>query len=85
MRVDRGERKKYKIINRSATCTVTVAIVHKCTILHPLMWVFFCSNCLKSVTFSILHNFAHTDGDALRWASPCSIKQMSVVASIYDE
>ena len=37
---DRGERKKYKIINRSATitvhiCTVTIAIVHKCTILHP--------------------------------------------------
>ena len=64
---------------------VTIAIMHLCTILHPLMWVFFCSNCLKSVTFSILHNFAHTDGDALRWASPCSIKQMSVVASIYDE
>ena len=37
-----------KIINRRATitvyiCTVTVAIVHKCTILHPLIWVFFWS------------------------------------------
>ena len=24
--------------------TVTVALVHLCTILHPLMWVFFCQN-----------------------------------------
>ena len=32
MRDDRGERKKYKIINRRAT-----VIVHKCTILHPLI------------------------------------------------
>ena len=46
MRDDRGERKKYKIINRTATvtvhiCMVTIAIVHKCTNLHPLMWMFF--------------------------------------------
>ena len=45
-RVRWGERKKCKIINVRATvtlhiCTVTVAIVHKCTILHPLMWGFF--------------------------------------------
>ena len=44
------------------TCTVTVAIVHLFTILHPLMCVCFCSKCVKLVTFSILHNFAHTDG-----------------------
>jgi len=47
-----GERKKYKIIISTAIvtvhiCTVTIAIVHKCTILHPLMWIFFCSKCVK--------------------------------------
>ena len=70
MRVDRGESKKYKIINRRAIvtmhiCTVTVAIVYKCTILYPLMWVFFCSNCVKLATFSILHNYAQVDVIAL--------------------
>ena len=59
-----------KILNAHAIvtvhiCTVTIAIVHFCTTLHPLMWVFFYSKCVKSVTFFILHNFAHTDGDAL--------------------
>ena len=63
---ERGERKKYKIINRRGTvimhkiiginrkatvivhiCTIIVAIVHKCTFLHPLMWVFFYSKCVK--------------------------------------
>ena len=38
-------------------CTVTVAIVHKCTIMYKLMWAFFCSNCVKLSTFSILHNY----------------------------
>ena len=52
-----------KIINTHATvtvhiCTVTVAIVHKCTIMHKLVWVIFCSNCVKLATFSILHNYA---------------------------
>ena len=66
MRDDRGERKKYKIINRSATvtvhiCTVTVAIVHKCTILHPLMWVFFGPKCVKRLHFSILQKFTQSD------------------------
>ena len=51
-RQERRERKKYKIIDRRATVaihiyTVTVVIVHKCTILHPLMWMFFCSKCVK--------------------------------------
>ena len=32
-RKKRGEKKIYKIM----ICTVTVAIVHKCTILHPPM------------------------------------------------
>ena len=41
--------KKYKIINKRITITVyiytiTVTIVHKCIILHPLMWVFFAQN-----------------------------------------
>ena len=44
---------------------ITVAIVYLYTSLHPLMWVFFCSKCVKLVTFSILHIYAHTDGDAL--------------------
>ena len=71
MRDDRGERKKYKIINRSATvtvhiCTVTVAIVHKCTILHPLMWVFFGPKCVKRLHFSILQKFTQSDVIALR-------------------
>ena len=49
----RQEREKInKIINASATvtvhiCTVTVAMVHLCTFLHPLMWVFFWSKCVK--------------------------------------
>ena len=58
--------KKYKIIKRSATvtvhiCTVTVAIVHKCTILHPLMWVFFGPKCVKRLPFSILQKFIQSD------------------------
>ena len=42
-------------------CTVTVAIVHFYTSLHPLMWVFFCSNYVKWAHFSILHNFTSID------------------------
>ena len=66
--------KKYKIINRSATvtmhiCTVTVAIVHKCTILHPLMWVFFGQKCVKILHFSILQKFTHSDVIALSASS----------------
>ena len=47
-------------------CTVTVAVVHKCTILHPLIWFFFKPKCVKSVTFSILQNFPQVDVVALR-------------------
>ena len=59
-----------KIINTHAIitvhiCTVTIAIVHKCTIMHKLVWVFFCSNCVKVVSFSILHNYAQADVIAL--------------------
>ena len=46
-------------------CTINVAIVHKCTILHPLMWVFFCSKSVKWAIFFILQNFALTDAVAL--------------------
>ena len=70
---DKREREKKinKILNAYAivtvhVCTVTVAIVHKCTILHPLMWVFFCSNCVKLATFFILHNYTSTDAIALK-------------------
>ena len=43
---DKEREKITKILNASATltvhiCTVIVAIVHLCTILHPLKWVFF--------------------------------------------
>ena len=52
----RREKKTNKIINASATvtvhiCMVTIAIMHKCTILHSLMWVFFCSKLCKMSTF----------------------------------
>ena len=62
--------KQYKIINISATvtmhiCTVTVAIVHKCTILHLLMWVFFGPKCVKRLPFSILQKFTQSDVIAL--------------------
>ena len=42
-------------------CTVTVAIVYKCSILHKLMWCFFGSKCVKEVTFFILQNYTQTD------------------------
>ena len=42
-------------------CMVTVAIMHKCKILHPLIWMFFLPKCVKSVTFSILQNFPQAD------------------------
>ena len=45
---------------------VTVAIMHKCTILHPLMWVFFEPNCVKGLPFSILQNYPLADVIALR-------------------
>ena len=66
----RSESETIKILNAHATvalhiCTVIVAIVHKCTIMHKLVWVFFCSNCVKLTTFSILHNYAHVDVVAL--------------------
>ena len=42
----RSEYKIIKIFNAHATvavhiCMVTVAIVHKCTIMHKLVWLFF--------------------------------------------
>ena len=46
-------------------CTVTVAIVHKCTILHPLVWVFFGPKCAKRLHFSILQNYPPADIIAL--------------------
>jgi len=46
---------------------LTVVIVYLYTSLHPLMWVFFCSKCVKLVTFSILHIYAHIDGMLLRF------------------
>ena len=47
------EREKInKIINASATitvhiCTVTAVILHLCTFLYLLMWMFFGSKCVK--------------------------------------
>ena len=67
--VERG--KNNKISNARATvtghiCTVTVAFVYLCTILHLLMWVFFWSKCVKCLTFSNLQDYATTDVVALR-------------------
>ena len=45
--------------------TVTVAILHKCTILHPLMWVFFGPNFVKGLPFSTLQNYPPADVIAL--------------------
>ena len=45
-----SEREKNnKILNTKATvtvhiCMITVAVVHLCTLLHPLIWVFFVQN-----------------------------------------
>ena len=69
---DQEREKIIKILKTPATvtvhiCTVTVAIVYLYTSLHPLMWVIFCSNCVKLVTFSILHIYAQADGDALTY------------------
>ena len=44
---------------------VTVAIVNKCTILHPLMWVFFRPKCIKGPPFCILQNYTPADVIAL--------------------
>ena len=45
---------------------VIIAIVHKCTIMHKLVCVFFfCSNHVKVVSYSILHNYAPVDVIAL--------------------
>ena len=79
------ERKKTnKKINGSATvtvhiCTVTVAIVHKCIILHPLMWVFFGPKCVKRLHFSILQNYPPADVIALRQLT-CMNKKISSLA-----
>ena len=67
---EKEREKTNKIINRSTIvtvhiCTVTVAIVHKCTILHPLMWVFFEPNCVKWLPFFILQNYPPVDVIAL--------------------
>ena len=59
-----------KIINTHATvtvhiCMVIIAIVYLYASLHPLMLVIFCSNCVKVVTFSILHIYAQVDVNAV--------------------
>ena len=55
-----GEERKKKCANVKL-CTDTVVIVYLYTSLHLLMWVIFCSNCVKIVTFFILHIYAQTD------------------------
>ena len=72
-----------KIINTHATvtvyiCTITVAIVYLYTSLHSLMWVIFCSSCVKVVTFSILHIYAQADVIALIILTSCVCVCMSV-------
>ena len=48
---DKRGKKTNKTINEVLQPTVTVHIVHKCTILHPLMWVFFLLKMCKISTF----------------------------------
>ena len=67
---ERRRKKIIKILNISAIvtmhlCMVTIAIVHKCTILHPLMWVFLGPKCVKRLPFSILQNYPPADVIAL--------------------
>ena len=76
-RKKRGERKKYKIMICTTIVTVhiftiTVVIVHLCTILYPLMWVlffffffFYLSKSAYLNIFSTLHYFAFTNASAL--------------------
>ena len=52
----------YKIIDTRATVTVYIY-----TFLHPLIWVFFCSKCVKLVLFSILEDYTRPDVVALRY------------------
>ena len=63
---DKEREKITKILNASIIvtvhiCTVTVAFVHLCTILHPLMWFFF-----FFLFFDIFQDFASIEVDALR-------------------
>ena len=69
-----------KIINTHVivimhTYTVTVAIVYLYTSLHPLIWVIFCSNCVKVVTF---FHFAHL---CTNWCN-CSNSHPRVIFSV---
>ena len=76
---EKEREKTNKIIIASAIvimyiCTVAIAIVHKCTILHPLMWVFFCSKCAKCffAHFTrILSTFFHFAQFCINWCN-CS-------------
>ena len=70
---EKEREKMIKLLNASVTvtvhiCTVSIVIVHKYTILHPLMWVVFWPKYVKWVIFSILQNFTQADGVALIWA-----------------
>ena len=64
------EKKTNKIMNTHAIvtvhiCTIVIAIVHKCTILHSLMWMFFGLKCIKRLPFFILQKFTQSDIIAL--------------------
>ena len=64
---DQEREKIIKILNTHAIvtmhiCTVIITMVYLYTSLHPLIWVIFFLNCVKLVTFSILHIYAQADG-----------------------
>ena len=67
MRVKYREEREKIIKILIAHATITTTIVHLCTSLQSLMWVFFCSKCVKLVFFSISHNFASTNAIAPIW------------------
>ena len=77
----RRERKKCANVK---LCTDIVVIVYLYTSLHLLMWVTFCSNCVKIVTFFILHIYAQTDVIGImtiterHWPAGCNYKRMNL-------
>ena len=77
---------KYLTFGTPDENALTVAIVYLCTILHPLMWVFFWSKCVKLRVFCILQDFASTNVDALKKKSNDSFTLLIIHACchVYD-
>ena len=75
---NKGERKIIKILNAHVTITahiymVIIAIVYKCTILHPLMWVLFLLKMCKMSTFFLFCTTLHQLFLDLVFDTRCSV------------